>query len=159
MKKVILSLMLMFAFTLTASSQEIYKEVKRIMQNEEAIKNDKTKNMDERKIATFKWDAIYYMIMKSGDEKDFTTYELGSQTSAMIDFVNLYVKRLSEEKKKAQRDIIMDHYKNATTHNSLFHDMDKDIIYGYVDNENFITQFSLDTDWVKALEEVRTNNW
>lgn len=159
MKKIILSLMLMFAFTLAASSQEIYKEVKRIMQNEEAIKNDKSKNLEQRKIATFKWDAIYYMIIKSGDQKDFTPYELGRQTSAMIDFVNLYVKRLSEEMKKNQKDIIMSNYKNATIHNSLFNDMDKDLIYGYVENGNFITQFSLDTDWIKALEEVKNNNW
>lgn len=159
MKKIILSLMLMFAFALTASSQEIYKEVKRIMQNEEAIKNDKSKSLEERKIATFKWDAIYYMIMKSADQKDFTPYELGCQTSAMIDFINLYVKRFSEEKKKSQKDIIMSRYKDITTHNSLFHDMDKEITYGYVNNKNFITQFSLDTDWIKALKEVRANNW
>ena len=77
----------------------------------------------------------------------------------MIDFVNLYVKRLSEEKKKTQKDLIMSRYKNTTIQNALFNDMDKDIIYAYVDNDKYITQFSLDTNWVKALEEVRKNNW
>lgn len=62
------------------------------------------------------------------------------------------------EKKKNQRDIIMSRFKKATIENALFNDMDKDIIYAYVDNDNFITQFSLDTNWVKALEEVRRNN-
>lgn len=159
MKKLLLSLTLLVAFTLTASSQEIYKEVRRIMQQEEAIKNDASKSLDARKIATFKWDAIYYIIMKAGESDSFTSYQVGQQTDAMIDFVNRYVKRLSEEKKKQQREIIKSRYKNASLTNSLFNDMDKDIIYGYVDNQNFITQFSLDTDWVKALEEVKKNNY
>ena len=59
------------------------------------------------------------------------------------------------EKKKNQRD---SRFKKVTIENALFNDMDKDIIYAYVDNDNFITQFSLDTNWVKALEEVRRNN-
>ena len=159
MKKMMLTLMLLCTFALNASSQEIYKEVKRIMQKQEAIKNDTGKSLDERKIAAFKWDAIYYMIMKAGDNNEFTPYDLGMQTSSMIDFVNLYVKRLSEEKKKTQKDLIMSRYKNTTIQNALFNDMDKDIIYAYVDNDKYITQFSLDTNWVKALEEVRKNNW
>ena len=73
--------------------------------------------------------------------------------------MNLYIKRLSQEKKKAQKDLIMTRYKNLTIQNALFNDMDKDIIYAYVDNENFLTQFSLDTNWVKCLEDVRNNNW
>ena len=97
------------------------------------------------------------MMVKAGDNH-VTAYELGNLTSAMIDFVNLYIKRLSMEKKKNQRDIIMSRFKKVTIENALFNDMDKDIIYAYVDNDNFITQFSLDTNWVKALEEVRRNN-
>lgn len=150
---------LLVTFTLTASSQEIYKEVRRIMQQEEAIKNDASKSLDTRKIATFKWDAIYYLIMKAGESNNITVYQIGQQTDAMIDFVNRYIKRLSDEKKKSQREIIMSRYKNASLSNSLFNDMDKDIIYGYVDNDNFLTQFSLDTDWMKALDEVKKNNY
>lgn len=146
--------MLLCLATITAGAQEIYNEVKRIMQNQEVIKNDSKRNLEERKIATFKYDAIYYMLVKATDNH-FSTYELGNQTSAMIDFINLYIKRLSAEKKKAQRDIIMSKFKQATIENALFSDMDKDIIYAYVDNEKFITQFSLDTNWVKALEEMR----
>ena len=29
--------------------------------------------------------------------------------------------------------------------------MDKELVYGYVDNDKFITQFSLDTYWVKRI--------
>lgn len=153
MRKFIVS-MLLCMVTFTAGAQEIYKEVKRIMQNQEVIKNDSKRNIEERKIATFKYDAIYYMLVKATNN-NFSTYELGKQTSAMIDFINFYIKRLSVEKKKTQRDIIMSKFKQATIENALFNDMDKDIIYAYIDNEKFITQFSLDTNWVKALEEIR----
>ena len=44
MKKMMLTLMLLCTFALNASSQEIYKEVKRIMQKQEAIKNDTGKS-------------------------------------------------------------------------------------------------------------------
>ena len=45
-------------------------------------------------------------------------------------------------------------FRAASINNSLFNDVDKEVIYSYVDNENYITQFSLDTDWPKALAEV-----
>ena len=159
MKRILITMLLAGTLSISASAQEIYKEVRRIMQNQEAIKTNTAKPIEERKIATFKWDAIYYMLVKAGDSQHFTSYDLGTQTSAMIDFVNLYIKRLSQEKKKAQKDLIMTRYRNLTIQNALFNDMDKDIIYAYVDNENFLTQFSLDTNWVKCLEDVKSNNW
>ena len=72
----------------------------------------------------------------------------------MIEFVNLFVKRLSGEKRKNEKNIVIANFKNATITNPLFNDTDKEVIYGYVDNDKFLTQFSLDTDWVKALELV-----
>ena len=49
----------------------------------------------------------------------------------------------------------MSKFKNATIQYALFNDTDKELVYAYVDNEKYITQFSLDTDWPKALEAVR----
>ncbi len=155
MKKIVLMLAMAFAAASGASAQEIFNEVRNIMKQQETIKNDTTKEIEKRKIATFKWDAIYYMIMKAAESSNFTEYELGRQTNAMIDFVNLYLKRLANAKKKADREIIMANFKNATTHNALFNDMDKETIYAYVDNARYLTQFSIDTDWVKALGEVK----
>ena len=81
--------------------------------------------------------------------------ELGKQANAMIEFVNTFIKRLSQEKKKKDKNIILATYKNATTSNPLFSDPEKEVTYGYVDNEKYITQFSLDTDWVKALQTIK----
>ena len=83
-----------------------------------------------------------------------TTNNLGEQTNAMIEFVNLFVKRLSQTTKAKDKELLKAKFRTATINNSLFNDVDKEVIYSYVDNEKFITQFSLDTNWVKALEAV-----
>ena len=155
MKKYLL-LLIMACFTVSvANAQEIYKEVVRLKTNAETLMNDTTKNMDVRKVACFKNDALYYLIDKAADATDFSELELGKQANAMIEFVNTFIKRLSQEKKKKDKNIILATYKNATTSNPLFNDPEKEVIYGYVDNEKYITQFSLDTDWVKALQTIK----
>lgn len=155
MKKYLL-LLIMACFTVSAANaQEIYKEVVRLKTNAETLMNDTTKNMDVRKVACFKNDALYYLIDKAADATDFSELELGKQANAMIEFVNTFIKRLSQEKKKKDKNIILATYKNATTSNPLFNDPEKEVTYGYVDNEKYITQFSLDTDWVKALQTIK----
>jgi hypothetical protein len=37
--------------------------------------------------------------------------------------------------------------------------MDKELILSYYNNENYITRFSLDTNWVKALAVVKQWKW
>lgn len=153
MKKLLMIFAILFAAT-SVSAQEIYKEVKRIQKQAETFANDITKNLDERKIACFKYDAIYYLIDRASQEDRFTEYELGQQTDALIEFVNLYVKRLASANKK-DKDMVKAKFRTASINNSLFNDVDKEVVYSYVDNDKFITNFSLDTDWVKALEAVK----
>lgn len=151
MKK-IMTLMLFCVIAAQASAQDIFNEVKRLMDGYQKVKNDTTQNLDVRKIATFKWDAIYYMVYQSSDD---TEDELGAQVSSMIDYVNLYLKKLKDAKSKQEKEVVASTFKNATIENARFNDQDKDVIYAYVDNPDFITQFSLDTDWVKAYEAVK----
>lgn len=156
MKKIILTLVLCaFAFT-GMQAQEILKEVKSIEQKQLDIKNDATKPLEVRKVASFKADAIFYLVLKASQTEGFTETQLGEQTSAMIDFVNLYVKRLGDCKKKADKDMLMAKFRAASVNHALFNDMDKEVVYAYVDNDKYITQFSIDTDWVKALEEIKS---
>lgn len=154
MKKLILMMALLCITTINVSAQDIFNEVKRIQKDAESVAADTTKDLEVRKIACFKYDAIFYLIDKASQEETFTEYELGVQTNAMIDFVNLYVKRLSKAVKQKDKDLIKAKFRTATVNNSLFNDVDKEVIYSYIDNEKFITQFSLDTDWPKALDEV-----
>ena len=155
MKKMLFALALCLCSSVTIQAQEIFKEVQSLMQKNEAIKNNKSKNLETRKIATFKSDALYYLIMKAGSTEGFTEHELGVQANAMIEFVNLYVKSLANNAKKSNQEVIKAKYKNASIKNSRFNDMDKEITYAYVDNSNYSTNSSLDTDWVKALAEVK----
>lgn len=154
MKKILTSLIMLLYMTVPTSAQDIFNEVMRIQIEVETLANDTTKNLDLRKVACFKYDAIYYLVDKASQEELFTEYELGLQTNAMIDFVNLFVKRLGNIRKQADKDRLIATFRAATINNSLFNDMDKELVYSYVDNKGFITQFSLDTDWVKALAEV-----
>lgn len=156
MKKLFIILALVFMSVLSTSAQEIYDEVRRIEKEAKAFANDPKNNLEARKIATFKYDAIYYLIDKASQEPLFSEYELGVQTNAMIEFVNLFVSKLSTLKKNKDKDMLKAVFRTATINNSLFNDVDKEVIYSYVDNENFITQFSLDTDWPKALAEVQS---
>ena len=57
MRTFLVSMLLLLTMATNASAQEIYKEIKRIMQNQEVIKSDPKKTLDERKIATFKYDG------------------------------------------------------------------------------------------------------
>uniref|UniRef100_UPI003FEEB753 hypothetical protein n=1 Tax=Leyella stercorea TaxID=363265 RepID=UPI003FEEB753 len=156
MKKLFIILALVYMSVLSTSAQEIYDEVRRIEKEAKAFANDTKNNLEARKIATFKYDAIYYLIDKASQEPLFSEYELGVQTNAMIEFVNLFVSKLSTLKKNKDKDMLKAVFRTATINNSLFNDVDKEVIYSYVDNENFITQFSLDTDWPKALAEVQS---
>ena len=156
MKKLFIILALACMSVLSTSAQEIYDEVRRIEKEAKAFANDTKNNLEARKIATFKYDAIYYLVDKASQEPLFSEYELGVQTNAMIEFVNLFVSKLSTLKKNKDKDMLKAVFRTATINNSLFNDVDKEVIYSYVDNENFITQFSLDTDWPKALAEVQS---
>lgn len=155
MKKIFLLTVLALSLSSSAFSQKIFNEVKRIMDKQEVIKKDKSKSLDERKVATFKHDAIYYLILKASESDTFTEYQLGQQTNAMIEFLNIYFKRLSIASTENERDLILTRFKNATLHHALFNDTEKDVAFAYVDNSKFITQFSLDCDWMDALKEIK----
>lgn len=155
MKRLLLILIIACTCSINMQGQEIFKEVKKMQNHAEEIVNDTTKSLQVRYVACFKYDALYYLIDKASHEDNFSEYELGLQASAMVDFVDLFVKRLSACKKSKDKDLLKAKFRTATINNSLFHDTDKEVVYGYVDNDKYITQFSLDTDWVKALEEVK----
>lgn len=154
MKRMLVLCALFCLSVLGVRAQSIYNEVRKLMNSAEMLMNDTTKSLDVRKIACFKNDAIYYLIDRASKTDGFTEVKLGMEANAMIDFVNLYVKRLSEAKKKKEKDLVLLRFKNASLQYPLFNDPETEIVRGYVDNDGFITQFSIDTDWVKALAAV-----
>lgn len=62
---------------LSTSAQEIYDEVRRIEKEAKAFANDTKNNLEARKIATFKYDAIYYLIDKASQETSLQRVRIG----------------------------------------------------------------------------------
>ena len=162
MKKIRMMAVLLCMTTVTVKAQDVFYE---ILRTSKAVAEDKSKDIETRKIATFKYDELSYMAMKVRDDvlRDTTDLEffnqtvkmLNEQSYAMHEFLTLYMKRLTSTKKKTERDIIITVFRDASINNPLFNDLDKELVLAYYNNDNYITQFSLDTDWIKALEAVK----
>ncbi|MCR5132053.1 MAG: hypothetical protein K6C10_11420 [Prevotella sp.] len=162
MKKILLLAVLCFTTATSAMAQDVFRI---LLEDAKAVAEDRTKDLETRKIATFKYDELSYMSMKVRDDvlRDTTDLAffnktismLNEQSLAMHNFVQLYCERLAKAKKKTDRDVIITVFKDASIKHPLFNDMDKDLILSYYNNDNYLTQFSLDTDWVKALEAVK----
>ena len=162
MKKIIMMAVLLCMTTVTVKAQDVFYE---ILRTSKAVAEDKSKDIETRKIATFKYDELSYMAMKVRDDVLRDTTDLGffnqavemlnEQSYAMHEFLTLYMKRLTSTKKKTERDIIITVFRDASINNPLFNDLDKELVLAYYNNDNYITQFSLDTDWIKALEAVK----
>ena len=153
MKRIFLFLFAAIGICTNMQAQEVYKEILKLSEN---IANDSSKDMESRKIATFKVDELLYMAMKTRElMPDSTVNVLDNQAYAMYDFVNLYVKKLSEAKNQKGKDTIAEIFKTASIQNPRFNDMDLDLVESYIRNEGYITKFSLDTDWEKAAEQAR----
>jgi hypothetical protein len=153
MKKILMIALLCTFSYMTVSAQDVYKEILRISKKGAA---DETKGLELRRIFQFKVDELNYMLMKTREQMpDSSMHMVDTQAYAMYDFVNSYLKDISKKDKKKDKELIKTIYKEATIHNSRFNDMDKDLVLSYYNREDYITQFSLDTDWIKAMAEVK----
>lgn len=154
MKRILFILILLCGWSISLSAQEVYQEIMRLSKK---VAEDKSKDLETRKVATFKVDELKYMAMKTRElMPDSTVHVLDVQAYAMYDFVNLFLRRLGEAKKKSAKEAVIARFRAASINNSRFNDMDRDLVLSYYDNSNYLTRFSLDTDWVKALAEIRS---
>lgn len=153
MKNKLFITLLLCITTISVYSQDVYKEILRISKIGAA---DTKKNLDTRRIYQFKVDELNYMLMKSSEQMpDSSMKMLDRQAYAVYDYVNSYISDLSRCENKKEKENIKIIYKEATIHNPRFNDMDKDLILSYYHRGDYITQFSLDTDWISAKEEVK----
>ena len=105
MKKILILALMACTTCFTAQAQEVYKRILMVSKQTAA---DKSKSIDVRKVATFKVDELNYMAMKSKElMPDSTVRMLDTQAYAMHEFINLFFKRLSEAKKKTQKELVM----------------------------------------------------
>ena len=161
MKKFLLVTALCLLTTVGMKAQDVFKE---LLNNAKAVAEDRSKDIETRKIATFKYDELTYMAMKVREEvlRDTTDLvffnkmmtQMNEQSYAMHEFLQLFLTRLAKSKKKEERDVVMALFRDASINHPMFNDMDKELILAYYQNDNYLTQFSLDTNWVAALEAV-----
>jgi hypothetical protein len=163
-------LMMAVMFCLTAMAANAQDVFKILLEDSKNVANDKSKDIEMRKIATFKYDALSYMAMQVRDDvlRDSTNLEFFNQTMKMLneqsmalqDFVTEFLKRYGGAKKEEDRELVMAVFRNASMGNPMYGDKDSDLVLAYYKNEtNYITRFSLDTDWVKALAAARAWKW
>ena len=162
MKRLFLFLIMALAMSGQAAAQDVANEIIKLSK---AIVDDTKQDLQTRRIAYFKVNVINYMKMKVRDEvlrdtNDLKVFNenmkmLNEQSYAMYQFVNLFVKRLAESNKKEAKEVVMTRFRNASINNPLFNDMDLDLVLSYYNNPEYLTRFSLDTDWVKAFEEAK----
>ena len=152
MMKRILFIISMLAVVAGASAQEAYNEAIRMAK---AIADDTSRSLDERRIATFKKDALYYLGSQSYKlTPDSSATMLDYQALALFQFINLFQGSLSMASKK-NRSAIIDLFKSVSLAHPRFHDPNKEYVLAYITNAGYITQFSLDTDWVAAYNDIR----
>ena len=134
-----------------ANAQEVYQAALN-MARETA--EDETKPVDLRKIATFKYDELCYTAQRTLEQMPDKKVELDDQALALYEFLDLYLSNYEQAKKSQQKKIMQD-FKQNCIDNPRYDDNDTTLTEAYY-NENYITQFNLNTDWVKALEAART---
>ena len=153
MKKTFIAFVLLCTSYATLQAQNVYNE---ILQTSTKVAQDKSNDLDKRKVATFKVDALKYMMMKTRElMPDISMRMVDAQAYAMYSFVNNYLKDLAKTKKKKDKELVKNIYKEVTLRCPRFNDMDRDVVLAYYNNNNFLTQFALDCDWEKALKEVK----
>lgn len=150
MKKFFLLLLLQLA-VFNCQAQAIYTEVQNMMHRYDEIRKNEKLPLYTRKTAAFKYDAIYYLI--SNTDCEYQEEELGLQVDAMIEYVNLFNKTLDNSTKN--QDKVIEFFSVTTTKFPRIGDTDKDLVNAYVGNKDYLTQFCLDTNWVKALRFVK----
>lgn len=163
MRKIFIVLALsLFAATQT-KAQDVANEIKRISKE---VVDDQKQDLQTRRIAYFKVAVIDYLKMKVREDvmRDTTNVKvfndnikmINEQSYAMYEFVNLFVKHLAKADKEEAKEVVVAKFRKASLNNPLFNDMDIELVQSYVNNDGYLTRFSLDTDWLKALEEVRS---
>ena len=167
MKRILLTCAMSAMIALTASAQDVLKE---IVKTSKATVDDTTQTLEVRKIAVFKYDAMTYLRSKVmnpaellGDSVNLDTLNakvklLNEQAYAMNQYVTLYLKRLKEAKKK-NKSLVQSLFKQATFVNKYFNDPDTDLTLAYYNRNDYPIQFCLDCDWVKSLAYIRTIDW
>lgn len=152
MMKRILFIFTFLAIVAGTSAQDAYNEAIRMAKE---VADDTSKPLDDRKVATFKKDALYYLGRQAYKlTPDSSVTMLDYQALALFQFINLFYGSYKMSPKK-DRPAIIERFKRVSLAHPRFNDPDKAYVLAYITTPGYITQFSLDTDWVAAYNDIR----
>ena len=133
-----IALAFLFVSALSANAQQ-ERVSKQIYTSAYKVATDTKEDVNVRKAASFKVDAITYLNTRTLSAIVDTTSQLSNKEIAHLN---------------AQLDS-MAYYMHEYVNHPLYNDPDKDLVLAYFNREDYLTQFSLDTDWIAALAEVK----
>lgn len=157
-KLLIIAVLITFALS-TTHAQRVYKQ---IYDAAYKIASDPKEDVDVRKVESFKVDAVTYLNTKtlsilSEKEKTLKPNEvahlnnqLDSMAYFMYDYVNLFTKEYGKAKNDKQRKQVVEMFRYVSMNTPLFNDPDQELVLSYYNREDYLTRFSLDTNWVLA---------
>ena len=159
-KRLFVTAVMVAALALNANAQQVFKE---IYNSANATLTNPKEDAGVRKIALFKVDALTYMNTKYLevvlDTINKPSYNVMARRDSMAyfmyDYINLFMKEYNRAGKTKQKDKVMKIFRESSINNPLFNDPDREYVLAYFNREDFVTQFSLDTNWVKACADVR----
>lgn len=166
MKKIVLTIALaLVAVAGTYAQDRVHQQ---IYKSAYAVAANKAEDTGLRKVASFKVDAISYLQTKTlaalSAEKEtplsqetikHLNNQLDSMAYFMYDYVNLFTKEYAKAADEKAKNRIKKIFREASINHPLYHDDDAELVLAYYNREDYLTQFSLDTNWVEALEEVK----
>ena len=146
-KRLIIIALMALAFNTTMNAQEVFKE----------IYNAANTTLNDP------MEALTYMNTKYLEVVLDTTTQIpynaiarrDSMAYYMYDYVNLFLKEYNRASKQRDKDKVMKAFRETSINNPLFNDPNREFVLYFFNKEDILTQFSLDTDWVKACEDVR----
>ncbi|GAB6982958.1 hypothetical protein [Prevotella dentasini] len=166
MKRTVLFLTLAFLAAIGAKAQTNTHVYQQIYDAAYKVATDTREDAAVRKVASFKVDAISYLktrtlIALSDTARQYTNTEvahLSNQLDSMAYYMYDYVNLFTKEYQRAQtidRARVLKIFREASINHPLYNDPDRELVLSYYNREDYLTQFSLDTDWVAALADVR----
>ena len=164
MRSIIIIAILTFTMSMGAKAQKVFQE---IFNSSNKTLYDAREDVEIRKIALFKVDALTYINTQILAEINDSTKKLTDEQIAekitrrdslayfLYDYIDVFTKEYSRYNKEKDRNRVMKIFRDASINNPLYNDADKQFVLAYYNREDFLTQFSLDTDWITAYAEAR----
>ena len=150
MKKWILMLMV-FSSVSCLKAQEVFNT---ILEKATSVVNSEDRNDYNTKISYFYYTELNYMKYKAKASYQAGFKILDEQAYAMQEFVTDFFKQMAMASDDKRKNVITV-FINASLENPLFDDKDTETTQSFISDPEYITPFSLDTDWVAAHKAAK----